>query len=148
MAARTGASRGSGGYHVGRVWLSGGERRPEAQHLGALASRRHCVLGRVSLRCPSRRSGRRVAKFNASHPNIHVTFIIKGASKHGLAAFEAGTSPNVAMISSYALALMVQAGAVLKLKPYIGGPDGLSAKQIHEWFYPVVWQDMQTGRVV
>lgn len=26
-----------------------------------------------------------VAKFNATHPGIHVTFVVKGASKHGLA---------------------------------------------------------------
>jgi sn-glycerol 3-phosphate transport system substrate-binding protein len=86
-----------------------------------------------------------VAKFNATHPNIHVTFIAKGASKHGLAAFEAGAAPNVAMISSYALAPMVQARAVLNLKPYLDGRDGLPPSQLHEWFYPVVWKDMQTG---
>lgn len=86
-----------------------------------------------------------VDHFNATHPGIHVSFIDKGASKSGLAAFEAGQAPNVAMISSYALGPMVNAGAVLNLKPYIDGPDGLSASELHSWYYPVVWDDMQTG---
>jgi multiple sugar transport system substrate-binding protein len=86
-----------------------------------------------------------VAKFNATHPDIHVTFVVKYASKDGLAAFEAGQAPNVAMIGGYALDPLIKAGAVVNLKPFIDGSHGLSASEITKWYYPVVWADMQSG---
>jgi len=83
-----------------------------------------------------------VALFNRTHPRIRVTFRAIGASKHGLAAFAAGQAPNVAMVSSYVVPDLVQAHAILNLKPYIDGPNGLTAKQIAAAYFPVVWNDM------
>lgn len=82
-----------------------------------------------------------VKNFNKTHPTIHVTFKPIGASKHGLAAFESGQSPNVAMVSGYVVPQLVQAGAIANLSPYIKGSNGLSQTQINQWFYPVIWQD-------
>lgn len=82
-----------------------------------------------------------VAQFNQTHPDIHVTFRAIGASHHGLAAFEAGRAPNVAMVSGYIVPQLAQAGAILPLGPYVHGKTGLTPSEIHQWFYPVVWKD-------
>lgn len=82
-----------------------------------------------------------VKQFNKTHPTIHVTFKAIGASKHGLAAFEAGQAPNVAMVSGYVVPQLTQSGALVNLKSYVQGAQGLSAQQIQQWFYPVIWQD-------
>lgn len=83
------------------------------------------------------------AKFNQEHPNIHVTFVAEGATKHGMAAFLAHKSPNVGMIATYASQKFADAGALLNLKPYISGPSGLTQSEIRTDYYPVIWQDMQ-----
>ena len=74
-----------------------------------------------------------------------MTFIAKGASHHGLAAFEAGQAPNVGMVSSYIVPQLAQAGALVPLNSYINGPNGLTAAQIKQDYYPVVWKDMLIG---
>jgi ABC-type glycerol-3-phosphate transport system substrate-binding protein len=84
-----------------------------------------------------------VAQFNRTHPGIHVTFHAIGASHHGLAAFEAGQAPNVGMVSGYIVPQLAQAGAILNLKPFLNGRQGLSAAMIKKLYYPVVWQDMK-----
>ncbi len=86
-----------------------------------------------------------VKQFNKTHPGIQVTFIAKGASHHGLAAFEAGQAPNVGMVSSYIVPQLAQAGALVPLNSYISGPNGLTAAQIKQDYYPVVWNDMLIG---
>ncbi len=83
-----------------------------------------------------------VAQFNKTHPTIHVTFEPKGASHHGLAAFESGQAPNVGMVSGYIVPQLAQAGAILRLNSYVKGPHGLSSSQIRQLYYPVVWNDM------
>ncbi len=83
-----------------------------------------------------------VAQFNRTHPGIHVTFHAVGASKHGLAAFEAGQAPDVGMVSSYIVSQLAGAGALQSLQPYLQGANGLTAKQIAEDYYPAVWNDM------
>lgn len=82
-----------------------------------------------------------VKQFNKTHPTIHVTFKPIGASKHGLASFEAGQAPNVGMVSGYIVPQLAQAGAILNLSSYIKGKNGLSQSEINQWFYPVIWQD-------
>lgn len=82
-----------------------------------------------------------VRQFNKTHPSIHVTFKAIGASHHGLAAFESGQAPNVGMVSGYVVPHLAESGALVNLKSYIHGPQGLSTKQIKQWFYPVIWQD-------
>lgn len=86
-----------------------------------------------------------VAKFNATHPSIHVTFKPEGATTHGLAAFESGTAPNVGMMLSYMAPVLAKAGGLVNLVPYIKGPHGLTTAQIHQLYYPAVWSDMQDG---
>lgn len=86
-----------------------------------------------------------VAQFNKTHSGIHVTFVATGASKHGLAAFEAGTAPNVGMVSSYIVPQLTQAHALLPLNSYIKGKNGLTAAQIRQDYYPAVWADMKLG---
>ncbi|MHB8294809.1 MAG: extracellular solute-binding protein [Acidimicrobiales bacterium] len=71
-----------------------------------------------------------VAKFNQSHPKIQVTFKPIGATKHGLAAFNAGQAPSVGMVSSYIVPQLANAGAILDLGPYISGKGGLTKAQI------------------
>ena len=86
-----------------------------------------------------------VQQFNQSHPTIHVTFQDTGASTHGLAAYEAGQAPNIAMVSSFVLDQLIQANAILNLKPFIDGKDGLSSSQIQSLYYPAVWEDMKSS---
>jgi sn-glycerol 3-phosphate transport system substrate-binding protein len=86
-----------------------------------------------------------VALFNRTHPAIHVTFRAIGASKRGLAAFEAGQAPNLAMVSSYVVPQLAQAGAILNLRPFVHGADGLTPAQIAQRYYPAVWRDMHTS---
>ncbi|PSR25603.1 MAG: ABC transporter substrate-binding protein [Sulfobacillus thermosulfidooxidans] len=83
-----------------------------------------------------------VTQFNHTHPYIHVTFKAIGASKHGLAAFESGQAPNVGMVSGYIVPQLAQSGAILKLGPYVNGPNGLSSVEIQRRYYPIVWKDM------
>ena len=47
------------------------------------------------------------------------------------------------MVSGYIVPQLAQSGAIVKLAPYIHGAQGLSSAQIHQWFYPVIWQDTQ-----
>ncbi len=89
-----------------------------------------------------------VADFNATHPGIHVTFKPEGASSHGLAAFEAGRSPNVGMVSSYVVPQFAKAGALVNLKSYLDGSQGLTTAEIHKLYYPTIWSDMQNGNGV
>ena len=86
-----------------------------------------------------------VAQFNQTHPGIHVTFVVRGASHHGLEAFEAGQAPNVGMVSAYIVPQLVQAGALVPLTSYLNGPNGLTAADIHNLYYPAVWNDMKEG---
>lgn len=86
-----------------------------------------------------------VQQFNQAHPSIHVAFKPTGASKHGLAAFEAGQAPNVAMISGQVVSQLAKAHAILDLKSYLNGKNGLTSSQIQSLYYPVVWQDMQSS---
>ena len=83
-----------------------------------------------------------VAQFNKTHPGIHVTFKPIGASKHGLAAFESGKAPNVAMLTYPVHFQFEKAGAILNLKPYIDGKNGLTPKEIAADYYPAVWRAM------
>ncbi len=84
-----------------------------------------------------------VAWFNRTHHDIHVIFHAIGASHHGLAAFEAGTAPNVGMVSGYIVPQLAQAGAIVNLGPWIHGKAGLSSAAIRNRYYPVVWNDMR-----
>ncbi|NMP23186.1 extracellular solute-binding protein [Sulfobacillus harzensis] len=84
-----------------------------------------------------------VNKFNKTHPNIHVTFRTTGASHKGLAAFEAGQAPNVGMLSEWIVPQLVHAHALVKLNSWVTGRNGLSASQIKNDYYPVVWNDMK-----
>ncbi|PSR21033.1 MAG: ABC transporter substrate-binding protein [Sulfobacillus acidophilus] len=84
-----------------------------------------------------------VQKFNATHPGIQVTFHPIGASHHGLAAFEAGQAPNVGMLSEWIVPQLIQAGALIRLNTWVSGKGGLSAAQIKDDYYPVVWNDMK-----
>lgn len=83
-----------------------------------------------------------VAQFNKTHPGIQVTFKPIGASKHGLAAFEAGKAPNVGMITYPIHFQLEKAGVILNLKPYIDGKNGFTAKEIAADYYPAVWKAM------
>ena len=89
-----------------------------------------------------------VKQFNKTHPGIHVTFHAIGASHHGLAAFESGQAPNVGMISGYIVPQLAAAHAILPLKSYLHGRNGLSAKEIKNLYYPVVWADMKASNGV
>lgn len=86
-----------------------------------------------------------VANFNKTHPGIHVTFLDTGASHHGLAAYEAGTAPNVGMLSSYIVPQLAAAHALVPLNSYIRGKAGLTEAQIRQDYYPAVWNDMRLG---
>jgi sn-glycerol 3-phosphate transport system substrate-binding protein len=85
-----------------------------------------------------------VAQFNATHKNISVKLLVEHATDKGIAAYLAHKAPNVAMIGTYAIEQFVNAGAVMNLKPFIDGSNGLTRKQIREDYYPVVWNDMQS----
>lgn len=89
-----------------------------------------------------------VAQFNKTHPSIRVKFIPRGASSHGLAAFEAGQAPSVGMVSAYIVPQLARAGALVPLTKYVNGPNGLTAAQIHQDYYPAVWNDMREGSSV
>ncbi len=85
------------------------------------------------------------AAFNRTHPNIHVTFIGQHATAKGIAAFLAHKAPNVAMIATNAAQKFIDAGAVLNVKPYIQGKNGLTPAEIQQDYFPVIWQDMQSA---
>ena len=84
-----------------------------------------------------------VRQFNLTHPDIQVTFHPIGASHHGLAAFEAGQAPNVGMLSEWIVPQLIYAGAIVKLNPWMRGPNGLTEAQIKKFYCPVVWNDMK-----
>ena len=86
-----------------------------------------------------------VAQFNASHPTIHVTFQAQHATTKGMAAYLAHKAPNVAMIATNAAQTFISANALLNLKPLINSKNGLTPAQIHQDYYPVVWNDMRSA---
>jgi len=86
-----------------------------------------------------------VKQFNATHKNIVVKLLVEHATDKGIAAYLAHKAPNVAMIGTYAIEQFVNAGAVMNLKPFISGRDGLTPAEIRADYYPVVWKDMQSA---
>ncbi|QQE79152.1 extracellular solute-binding protein [Alicyclobacillus sp. SO9] len=84
-----------------------------------------------------------VSKFNSTHQNIHVTIDIIHATNKAIPAYLAHKAPNVAEIQTAAVQKFVTANAVVNLKPFINGSNGLSQQEIKKRYYPVIWNDMQ-----
>lgn len=88
-----------------------------------------------------------VNEFNRTHKDIRVNVKAIYTQDQGLAAFESGKAPNVGLLPTEDAPEFAQAGALVNLKPYIDGKDGLSSAQLKQWFYPAVWNDMTIGGV-
>lgn len=78
-------------------------------------------------------------EFNRTHPRIHVTMDIIGASVKALAAYEAGHPPNAAEMQRTYVDKYARAHALLDLVPYIHSKvNGMSATLLNS-YYKTIW---------
>lgn len=83
-----------------------------------------------------------VAKFNDSHPAIHVKAVAQGnygaLNQKEVAALAAGSPPTMAQAYENWVDQYLQSDAVVNLDPFVNGKDGMKADEIAD-FLPRIW---------